>query len=121
MAAPALILLCHGSRDPRWAMPFARILARVQAQAHAQAPMLAFLELMEPDLAAAVATQAGRGFASVRIVPLFLGQGGHLREDVPRLVDELRAAHPRLAIELVDAAGEDDEVIAALARYCFRS
>jgi sirohydrochlorin ferrochelatase len=27
-------------------------------------------------------------------VPLFLGTGGHLRRDLPPLVDALRAAHP---------------------------
>jgi sirohydrochlorin cobaltochelatase len=120
MAAPALILFAHGSRDPRWAAPFARVLARVQADAPAQAPMLAFLELMEPDLATAVASQAARGFSAIRIVPLFLGQGGHLREDLPRLVDDLRAAHPQVEIELCGAAGEDDGVIAALAAFCRR-
>ena len=120
MSAPALILFAHGSRDPRWAEPFACILAGVQERAPERSAMLAFLELMEPDLASAVATQAARGFTAVRIVPLFLGQGGHLRDDVPRLVDALRSKHPRLSIELAGPAGEDGPVIEALAAYCLR-
>lgn len=120
MTAPALILLAHGARDARWAEPFERILARVHGRAAESAPMLAFLELMEPDLPHAIASQAARGFTTIRIVPLLLGRGGHLREDIPRLVDVARAAHPAIAIELADAAGEDAEVIEALAGYCLR-
>ncbi len=116
--ASALILFAHGARDARWAEPFERVLARVTAHSPERAPMLAFLELMQPDLASAIAAQVALGFTAVRIVPLFLGQGGHLRDDVPRLVDAVRSAHPRVTIELAGAAGEDDAVIEALAAYC---
>jgi sirohydrochlorin cobaltochelatase len=49
-----------------------------------------------------------------------LGQGGHLRADVPRLIESARSNHPGVAIELAGAAGEDDGVIAALAAYAMR-
>ena len=116
----ALILFGHGARDARWAEPFQRILARVQAAAPERAPMLAFLELMAPDLASAIATQVSRGFTDVRIVPLFLGQGGHLREDLPVLVQRARDANPGVTITLAGAAGEDEAVIEALADYCMK-
>ena len=118
MAAQALILFAHGARDPRWAEPFERVLDVVRAQASERAPMLAFLELMAPDLAQAIATQVGRGFRSIRIVPLFLGPGGHLRDDLPRIVDAARARHAGVAIDVASPAGEDGAVVEALARYC---
>jgi len=118
MTVPALILFAHGARDPAWAIPFERVLARVGGRAPERAPMLAYLELMTPDLAAAIAAQAERGFNAIRIVPLFLGPGGHLRHDLPRIVDAARARHPGLEIELAGPAGEDRFVIEALADYC---
>jgi sirohydrochlorin cobaltochelatase len=118
MSASALILFAHGARDPAWAVPFERVLARVQHQAPKRAPMLAYLELMAPDLPTAIAAQAQRGFDAVRIVPLFLGPGGHLRSDLPRIVDAERARHPGMRIELAGPAGEDPSVIEALAAYC---
>ena len=56
---------------------------------------LAFLEFMAPDLRAAAA-DAGRARAAPAstCVPLFLGAGGHVRKDLPPLLDELRARHP---------------------------
>jgi sirohydrochlorin cobaltochelatase len=119
MAESALILFAHGARDPAWAEPFERVLARVRSAAPQRAPMLAYLELMAPDLPTAIAAHAERGFETVRIVPLFLGPGGHLRHDLPRIVEAARARHPRMTIELARPAGEDESVIEALAAYCF--
>ena len=118
MPVSGLILFAHGARDPAWAEPFERVRARVQSQAPQRAPMLAYLELMAPDLPTAIAAQAERGFEAVRIVPLFLGPGGHLRNDLPRIVDAARARHPGLTIELAGPVGEDPSVIASLAAYC---
>jgi sirohydrochlorin cobaltochelatase len=112
-----LILFAHGARDPRWAAPFQRVLDRVREAAPERAPMLAFLELMLPDLPTAIAQQAERGFDAVTIVPLFLGPGGHLRDDLPRIVAQARSRHAGLAIEVSPPAGEDEGVIAAIAAY----
>ena len=116
----ALVLLAHGSRDPAWAEPFARVLAAVRAAAPGCDARLAFLESMTPDLATAVAAALAAGAGAVTIVPLFLGQGGHVRRDLPALVESLRQAHPGVAIDCVATAGEDDAVLTALAGYCLR-
>ncbi|GIK86638.1 MAG: CbiX/SirB N-terminal domain-containing protein [Burkholderiales bacterium] len=120
MDAPALILFAHGARDARWAAPFERILAEVARAAPQRTPVLAFLEFMAPDLATAIGQQVARGHRAIRVVPLFLGPGGHLRAEVPALVEQARRAHPGATIDLAPAAGEDGEVIAALAAYCLR-
>ena len=117
MARSALILFAHGARDPSWAAPFERVLDRVRRAAPERAPMLAFLELMAPDLPTAIAAQAERGFNAVTIVPLFLGPGGHLRNDLPRIAAEARSRHPGMSIEVLQPAGEDEGVIAAIAVY----
>ena len=117
MKPSALILFAHGARDASWAAPFVRILDRVRAAAPERAPMLAFLELMKPDLPSAIAEQAARGYEGVTIVPLFLGQGGHLRNDLPRLVEQAQSTHPGLSIDVAPPAGEDEDVIAAIATF----
>jgi sirohydrochlorin cobaltochelatase len=117
MTRSALILFAHGARDPSWAAPFERVLDRVREAAPERSPMLAFLELMTPDLPTAIAQQAARGFQAVTIVPLFLGPGGHLRNDLPRIVERARASHPGLSVDMLRPAGEDDGVIAAIAAY----
>jgi sirohydrochlorin cobaltochelatase len=118
MMAPTrgLLLLAHGARDPAWAAPFHQVAQAVRDARPGLAVELAFLELMAPDLAEAGRTLAvDRGCTAIDVVPLFLGGGGHVRRDVPALVDALRAAHPSCAVRLHAAAGEAARVIAALA------
>jgi sirohydrochlorin cobaltochelatase len=81
---------------------------------------LAFLELMQPDLAAAAAQLVSAGVDMIRVVPVFLGQGGHLRRDLPSLIDDLRTQFPAAKFSYAPAAGEDTGVLDAIAAYCVR-
>jgi sirohydrochlorin cobaltochelatase len=49
------------------------------------------------------------------VLPMFLGAGGHVRKDLPLLMDELRAAHPQVVFNLHAAVGEIDSVVDAMA------
>ncbi|NMM02147.1 cobalamin biosynthesis protein CbiX [Paraburkholderia sp. RP-4-7] len=116
-----IVLFGHGARDARWAEPFARLAAKLEAAHGAAGPVsLAFLELMEPDLPTAVAAHVAHGCSVVTVVPVFFGQGGHVRRDLPAVLDVCRAAHPGVAIHCATAVGEDDSVLDAVADYCLR-
>jgi sirohydrochlorin cobaltochelatase len=113
-----LILFAHGARDERWAEPFERLRDKVAAarpQAHVR---LAFLEIMQPDLGTAVAELIALGCRAVQIAPVFLGQGGHVRRDLPELVRDVAARHPGIALTLTQAVGEDERVLDAIAAVC---
>ena len=114
----ALILFAHGARAASWAAPFQRLRELTARQRPDVAVSLAFLELMTPSLPEEAALLAARGVREITIVPVFLGQGGHLLRDLPRLVEELRTVHPDLSFSTVPAVGEDPDVLAAMAAYC---
>ena len=115
-----LILFAHGSREPGWAEPFEQLAARVRVAAPEAQVRLAFLELMQPDLTSAAAQLVAAGIDMIRVVPIFLGQGGHLRRDLPLLIENLRTQFPGTAFACAPAAGEDPEVLNAIAAYCLR-
>jgi sirohydrochlorin cobaltochelatase len=117
VAAQGLVLFAHGARDPRWAEPFQAVAARVAAERPDLIVTLAFLEHLAPDLASALRAQAEQGARRTRIVPLFFGRGGHLREDFPAILEAARAGVPALAVDVSEAAGESDDIQAALARF----
>jgi sirohydrochlorin cobaltochelatase len=114
-----LVLFAHGARDPRWREPFDRLRAKVTAS-HPGPVELAFLELTSPDLGQACATLVRAGALRIVVVPLFLGTGGHLRNDLPGL---LAAAQAQVGVPVnsVTAAGEDDQVLSAIAEYSLRA
>ncbi|VVE06020.1 sirohydrochlorin chelatase [Pandoraea anhela] len=115
---PGVVLFAHGSRDPRWAEPFERLRDKLVALRPDADVRLAFLELMTPSLADAVDALAAQGSADITVVPVFLGQGGHIRRDLPVLVDACRNTHADVTLRVSAAIGEDDAVLQALATYC---
>ena len=117
----ALVLFAHGARDVRWREPFDRLQARLAAMLPDCAVRLAFLELMSPNLPDTLTELAAEGMSDVLVVPVFFGQGGHLRRDLPALLDECRARLPRTRIRCATAVGEADSVLDAIAAYCAAS
>jgi sirohydrochlorin cobaltochelatase len=111
----SVILLAHGARDPAWAAPLERLRAEILAREPAIDVRLAFLEFMAPTLLEALDAVVAAGRAHVRVVPVFLAQGGHVKRDVPRILQTARMRHPCLVIDLQDALGEAQSVIAAMA------
>jgi len=82
--------------------------------------VLAFLDLAQPSLPACAASLHGEGVRSLRVVPVFLGSGGHLKDDLPKLVAAIRGDYPDLEITVEPPIGEQPEVIAAIARAIVR-
>ena len=112
-----LILFVHGARDPRWAVPFERLRDLILARVPGTPVTVAFLEHGSPDLAVAAAAVKAAGARTIRVVPLFFGRGGHLREDFPRHLERARARVPDVEFEVTAAAGEDVGVLEALAEF----
>lgn len=114
----ALILFAHGARDPRWAIPFERLVERARQMRPDTEVSLAFLELMSPRLPERVDELIQIGISRISVVPVFLGQGGHVLRDLPPLIYELRERYPQLEIRLSKAVGEDESVQESIAIYC---
>jgi len=115
MSIHGLILFAHGARDPRWALPFQAVAERIaQQQPHLQL-RLAFLELMVPSLTEAGAELSAAGCTQVDVLPMFLGTGGHLRKDLPPMLEHLRESHPSVHWRLHEAVGEQPLVRDAMA------
>jgi sirohydrochlorin cobaltochelatase len=109
-----LILFAHGSRDRDWARPFQQLADTLRKKLEGPVE-LAYLQFMEPTLDQAIAALAGKGVDAIRVVPVFLGQGGHLKEDLPRLAASAVQKYPQVKIELAPAIGEQASVIEAIA------
>ena len=107
-----IILFGHGSREPEWAQPLESIARELSGQFVVE---LAYLERMKPTLDEAVDSVVAKGAGRVRIVPVFLGVGGHLKTDLPRLVAAARARHAGLEIVLEQTIGERKEITDAIA------
>ncbi|MDD2712729.1 MAG: CbiX/SirB N-terminal domain-containing protein [Simplicispira sp.] len=110
-----ILLFAHGSRDPLWRAPIEAVRQQIEAQSPHPAVRCAYLELCTPSLADAAQELVAQGVRTLTVVPMFLGTGKHAREDLPMLMDELRAAHPHVEFTVQVAIGEDPRMTALMA------
>ncbi len=113
-----LILFAHGARDPQWARPVQAVAQRLTTENPDLPVVIAFLEFMTPSLPEAIdaiVRQSGGVPQQIDILPFFIAQGGHLREEVPAMLAEIRGQHPQLELRLLPPLGELPSVQDAIA------
>jgi sirohydrochlorin cobaltochelatase len=112
-----IVLFAHGARDPQWARPFEEIRDRVRASRPEYPIALAYLEHMTPTLEEAIDALCTEGASAILVFPLFMAQGGHLKEDLPRILADIRATRPHVPIALESAIGDVPDVLTAIAAW----
>ncbi|WP_458243620.1 sirohydrochlorin chelatase [Streptomyces sp. MAI_2237] len=81
-APPALVVVAHGSRDPRALSTVRALLERVRERRPGLPVHLGHIELNEPLLPD---TLAGLGGREAVLVPLLLSRGYHIKRDIPEM------------------------------------
>jgi len=113
----AIIFFGHGARDSRWREPFDRLIHLWTSQSPNIPAKVAFLELMSPSLPEALAEYVAMGLLDVMVIPVFLGQGGHLRKDLPVILENCRTQFPSINLSTSPAVGESDEVLKSIIHF----
>ncbi|TDC32123.1 cobalamin biosynthesis protein CbiX [Micromonospora sp. 15K316] len=119
--ADPVVLVAHGSRDPR-AAGATRALVRAVRAARPGLPVSAsWLDHTEPGPTEALRALAVAGRRRAVLVPLLLTAAYHRRVDVPAAVAAVRAAEPEFAVRVTDVLGPtgaevDGALLAALRR-----
>lgn len=116
MSATGILLIAHGSKDGNWTLPFEAILDETKRQF--EGPVrLAYLESMSPDFAGSIDELVALDVQRIRIVPVFLAAGSHIRIDLPRLIVSAQSRHSAIEFELTSTAGESAFVQHAIASF----
>lgn len=98
-----LVLLAHGSSSPEWSDAFVTMTQRVREQF--KDAELAFMELSTPSLEDACVAAKRAGYEHVRVLPLFLAIGRHLKKDVPLMIENYEKSYG-ISIELLPPVGQ---------------
>ena len=113
----AIIFFGHGARDLRWREPFDRLVALWRVQYPQNPVELAFLELMQPSLSDAIKKIVLKGIKDIVVIPVFIGQGSHLRNDFPKILEECRSEFSDISLNATPAVGENLLVLQAIINY----
>ncbi|MEU0759695.1 sirohydrochlorin chelatase [Streptomyces microflavus] len=116
MAPPVLLVIAHGSRDPRHAATVHALTGRVRAQRPGLRVETAFLEFNAPSVPQVLERLAAEGAAEAVALPLLLTRAFHAKTDIPSVLREARARLPRLHIRQADVLGPSPLLNATLGR-----
>ena len=116
----AIILFAHGARDPEWAQPFHKIRTRLQQSLPDTTVLVAFLDCMQPTLTDAVAQLSVAGISDVTLIPMFLARGGHLKQDLPKLLTHIQQLNPELKMHISPAIGEVEVILNGLSEWVYQ-
>ncbi|NMO01280.1 sirohydrochlorin chelatase [Gordonia sp. TBRC 11910] len=115
MTAPALLLVAHGSRDPRFAATAERVRSAVRTELPGVTVGLSYLDLTEPLVGDAL-SQLAETVGDVVVVPLLFGDGYHSRFDLPAIISAAKRQHPALHAVQTRVVGDTSLVPALAAR-----
>lgn len=109
-----VLIVGHGSRQKSTG----QILEAVVEMARLKLPETlietAYMEFGERTIPSGLDMLIERGADEIAVVPYFLFDGIHIREDIPKALDEFEAAHPHLRIVMGKPLGADERLASIL-------
>src|SRR5918997_7216709 len=111
---PALLVVGHGSRDPRGAREFHELVALVRERNPALAVEGGFIELSRPAISECVHRLAEGGARRIVAVPLMLLAAGHAKDDIPATLVREKAHNPEISFKYGRALGIRPELLSLM-------
>ncbi|WP_436739505.1 sirohydrochlorin chelatase [Streptomyces sp. BBFR102] len=115
-APPVLVMVAHGSRDPRHAATVRTLAERVRGLAPGLRVEAAFLDFEAETVPALLARLYAEGVRDVVALPLLLTRAFHAKADLPAVLGESTAALPLLRVWRAGVLGPSPLLVAALER-----
>lgn len=103
----ALLIIAHGSRRKDSNDEVRRLADRIRENSGPSFDLVtsAFLEISSPQMDSAIADLAEEGVTEIVVFPYFLAAGTHVVNDIPRIVGEEKANHPKINFEILPHLG----------------
>lgn len=95
---PAVLLIGHGTRLAAGVAEFRALADELQQALPDRTCLAGFLELVEPSLPEALETLWRQGFRRVIALPALLMAAGHVKNDIPLILNAFQAEHPGMSI-----------------------
>jgi sirohydrochlorin cobaltochelatase len=111
VSGPALLVVGHGSRDPRGAREFHELVGIVRRRNPSLMVEGGFIELSRPPISECVDRLAEEGARHVAAVPLMLLSAGHAKDDIPATLVREKMNHPGMSFRYGRALGIRPELL----------
>ncbi|MGW6984473.1 sirohydrochlorin chelatase [Streptomyces sp. NPDC054932] len=114
--APVLLVIAHGSRDPRHAATVHALTRRVRALRPGLRVETAFLDFNAPRVEQVLSALHADGVRDVVALPLLLTRAFHAKADIPAALSDALTRLPGLSVSVADVLGPSPLLLTALER-----
>ncbi|MEV6680131.1 CbiX/SirB N-terminal domain-containing protein [Streptomyces erythrochromogenes] len=114
--APVLLVIAHGSRDPRHAATVYALTRRVRALRPGLRVETAFLDFNAPRVEQVLSALHTDGVRDVVALPLLLTRAFHAKADIPAALSDALTRLPGLSVSVADVLGPSPLLVEALER-----
>ncbi|MEU9559280.1 sirohydrochlorin chelatase [Streptomyces fumanus] len=118
MAAPVLLVVAHGSRDPRHAATVHALVRRVRSLRPELRVETGFLDFNVPSVPGVLESLAAEGVRDVVALPLLLTRAFHAKADIPAVLAE---APRTLRVRQAEVLGPSPLLLSALERRLYEA
>ncbi len=109
MKIPAVLLITHGSRESSANREFFYLVRRFSKRHPGWNIRLAFLENANPSIFNALKNLSAYS-NEIEVLPLFIFAAQHLKNDIPKILEEFRANNPNVVLRLGKELGSDPQL-----------
>jgi len=106
----SIILLAHGSRREVANNVLPQLASMIQEDKSFGKVDSAFLQFTSPSLETALEEHIKEGVKNITVVPVFLFNGIHLKEDIPEILEKKKEKHPDVNILMAQPLGADSRI-----------
>jgi sirohydrochlorin cobaltochelatase len=101
----AVLIVSHGSRSQDAVDQFGQVVSMVQQNGHFPIVKGAHMELAQPDIPTVIKDLVDAGNTEIVVVPYFLFNGNHIKNDIPEILNGLKLLYPDVAFKFGDPIG----------------
>lgn len=102
-----VLILAHGSRERETELTLKKIVEITQSKLEDVIIETAYLQFSEVNLVKGLDNLVAQGIVDIKIVPYFLFAGVHIREGIPKEIEEYLKDKPNIKITMAETLGGD--------------
>ncbi|MEF9952862.1 MAG: CbiX/SirB N-terminal domain-containing protein [Clostridium sp.] len=110
-----VLLLAHGSREAATEITMESITGYVKEELSLNNVVCAYLQFSHKTLEWGINTLIEKGAKDISVVPYFLFEGVHIKEDIPQEINNILKHHSDIKVTLGSTLGDDKRLGAILA------
>ncbi|MGL5439255.1 MAG: sirohydrochlorin chelatase [Filifactoraceae bacterium] len=105
-----ILLAAHGSRAKATELAMEEIVDMVRKKLPEEMIEVGYMEFCEKTIVGGLETLANKGAKEIKVVPYFLFEGIHIRQDIPEEIEKFTSTHPDVKVTMGSILGVDERL-----------